>query len=67
MVVKDFAQPKSFGVVTHDGDLVTGFTRKRLVNCGIYCFSKEVVKFIGAGFQDFDRDLFGRLIKKKKL
>jgi NDP-sugar pyrophosphorylase family protein len=67
MAVKDLAEPKSFGVVTHDGGLVTGFTRKRLINCGIYSFSKEVLKYIGDGFQDFDRDLFPRLIAEKKL
>jgi len=67
MVVKDFAEAKSFGVVTHDGNVVTGFTRKRLINCGMYCFSKEVMQYIGAGFQDFDKDLFGSLIRHKKL
>ncbi len=67
MVVKDLSEPKSFGVVTHEDNLVTGFTRRHLTNCGIYCFSKEVVKFIGSGFQDFDKDLFPKLIKAKKL
>jgi mannose-1-phosphate guanylyltransferase len=67
MTVKDFAEPKSFGVVTHDGSLVTGFTRKRLINCGIYSFSREVRDYIGEGFQDFDKDLFPRLIAEKKL
>ncbi|MFH1753136.1 MAG: nucleotidyltransferase family protein [Candidatus Omnitrophota bacterium] len=67
MTVKDFAEEKNFGVVTHEDGLVTGFTRKRLVNCGIYSFSREVVNYIGDGFQDFDKDLFPRLIKDKKL
>lgn len=67
MTVKDLSEPKSFGVITHESSLVTGFTRKRLINCGIYSFSKEVVKYIGSGFQDFDKDLFPRLIEEKKL
>jgi NDP-sugar pyrophosphorylase family protein len=67
MTVKDTSEPKSFGVVTHQGGLVTGFTRKRLINCGIYVFSKEVIGYIGDGFQDFDKDLFPALIKDKKL
>jgi len=67
MTVKDFSEPKSFGVVTHEDGVVTGFTRKRLVNCGIYSFTKDVVKHIGEGFQDFDKDLFPRLIKEKAL
>ena len=48
-------------------DLVSGFTRERLVNCGIYVFSREVVNYIGDGFQDFDRDLFPKLIAQRKL
>lgn len=67
MTVKDLSEPKNFGVITHKDSLVTGFTRKRLINCGIYSFSKEVVKYIGSGFQDFDKDLFPRLIEAKKL
>ncbi len=67
MVVKDISEPKAFGIVTHERDLVTGFTRKRLVNCGIYCFSREVVDYIGDGFQDFDKDLFPKLVKNAKL
>lgn len=67
MVVKDLSKPKSFGVVTYEDRLITGFTRKRLINCGIYCFSREVVKYIGSGFQDFDKDLFPKLIKAKRL
>ena len=67
MVVKDFAEPKAFGVITHQGRLVTGFTRKRLINCGVYVFSEDITRFIGAGFQDFDKDMFPRLIKQKKL
>ena len=67
MVVKDMAGPKEFGVITHEANSVTGFTRERLVNCGIYLFSKEIAKYIGGGFQDFDRDLFPKLILKRKL
>ncbi|MDB4349470.1 nucleotidyltransferase family protein [Omnitrophica bacterium] len=67
MAVKDFSEAKSFGVVTHEDNLVTGFTRRRLINCGIYSFSGEVIDYIGDGFQDFDKDLFPRLIKEKKL
>ncbi|NQT06961.1 MAG: nucleotidyltransferase family protein [Candidatus Omnitrophica bacterium] len=67
MAVKDLSKPKNFGVITHEGGLVTGFTRRRLINCGIYSFSKEVIEYIGKGFQDFDKDLFPRLISAKKL
>lgn len=67
MVVKDISPPKSFGVITHEDRLITGFTRKRLINCGIYSFSREVIGYIGSGFQDFDSDLFPKLIKDKKL
>ena len=67
MTVKDMSKPKSFGVITHEDRLVTGLTRKRLINCGIYCFSREVIDYIGKGFQDFDKDLFPKLIKAKKL
>ena len=67
MAAKDISESKDFGVVTHAGDVVTGFTRERLVNCGVYVFSKEVAKYIGNGFQDLDRDLFPKLIAKRKL
>lgn len=67
MVVKDISQPKSFGIITHADGLITGFTRDRLVNCGIYSFSREILDYIGDGFQDFDRDLFPKLIEKKRL
>ena len=67
MTVKDLADPKDFGVVTHTGDLVTGFTRERLVNCGMYVFSREIADYITDGFQDLDRDLFPKLIGKQKL
>ncbi|MBL7069192.1 MAG: nucleotidyltransferase family protein [Candidatus Omnitrophica bacterium] len=67
MVVKDLSRPKNFGVVTHEGSLITGFTRRRLVNCGIYSFSQSVMSHIGSGFQDFDKDLFPKLIKKRKI
>jgi len=67
MVVKDLSTPKNFGVVTHEGSLITGFTRRRLINCGIYSFSQGVMGCIGSGFQDFDKDLFAKLIKKRKL
>jgi len=67
MVVKDVAKPKEFGMITHEEDLVTGFTRERLINCGIYMFSKDIVNYIGDGFQDFDKDLFPKLINDKKM
>lgn len=67
MVVKDISSPKDFGIVTHEDRLITGFTRNRLINCGIYSFSRGVFDYIGNGFQDFDRDLFPGLIKKKRL
>lgn len=67
ITVKDLSKPKNFGVITHEDGLVTGFTRQRLINCGIYAFSKDVVQYIGEGFQDFDKDLFPRLIKERKL
>lgn len=67
MVVKDIAEPKEFGVITYENDLVTGFTRKRLINCGIYLFSREVVNYIEDGFQDFDRNLFPKLMAQHKL
>ncbi len=67
MAVKDLSKEKNFGLVIHEEGLVTGFTRRRLVNCGIYSFSSEVVEYIGEGFQDFDRDLFPKLISEKKL
>lgn len=67
MTVKDLSKPKDFGVVAHEDRLITGFTRKRLINCGIYSFSKEAVQFIGDGFQDVDKDLFPKLIREKKL
>jgi NDP-sugar pyrophosphorylase family protein len=67
MTVKDLSAPKDFGVITREGTLVTGFTRERLINCGVYSFSRDVADFIGEGFQDFDKDLFPQLIKAKKL
>lgn len=67
MVVKDTSKPKDFGVITYEGDLVTGFTRERLTNCGMYAFSKEIIDFIGEGFQDLDKDVFPKLISKQKL
>ena len=67
MVVKNIAGPKDFGVITYKGNLVTGFSRQRLVNCGIYVFSGDVINYIGDGFQDFDKDLFPKLIADSKL
>lgn len=67
MAVKDIAGPKEFGVITYNENLVTGFTRERFVNCGVYLFSKEVVNYIGEGFQDLDKDLFPKLIAQQRL
>lgn len=67
MVVKDVSKPKDFGIITYEGNLVTGFTRERLINCGMYAFSKEIADFIGNGFQDLDNDVFPKLITERKL
>lgn len=67
MVVKDLSNPKDFGVVAHEHRLITAFTRKRLVNCGIYSFTSKIFPYIGEGFQDVDNDLFPKLITDRKL
>ena len=67
IVAKDIARAKEFGIITYSGDLVTGFARRRFINCGIYLFSKKVADYIGGGFQDFDKDLFPRLITASEL
>lgn len=67
MVVKDLSKPKELGVVTYENRLITGFTRKRFINCGIYSFTSDMLDYIGKGFQDLDNDVFPALIKDKKL
>jgi len=69
MTVKNIGNPKSFGLVIQEyPNKVVGFTRNRFINCGVYCMDKEVIKFIdGNSFQDFDRDLFPKLIKENLL
>ena len=69
MVAKDIAKDKEFGIVSKGKDgHVTGFTRRRLVNCGVYCMYHRVMDYIEYGkFQDIDRDLIPRLIQANEL
>ena len=69
MAAKDIARDKEFGIVTKGKDNhVTGFTRRRFVNCGVYCMYQNVKKYIEYGkFQDIDRDLVPRLIEANEL
>lgn len=60
-----------FGVPQLRNNRVVGFEKKRnvkdLINGGIYFFRREIISFIGDGFQDLDRDLFSELIKRREL
>lgn len=68
MVLKDISKEKERGIVTIHDDIITGFTRKRFVNCGLYCVSKSVFEYIkDEGFQDIDKDLIPNLIAQQKL
>lgn len=69
MAVKDIAREKEFGIVTKGKDNhVTDFTRRRFINCGIYCMYQKVRNYIDYGkFQDIDKDLIPRLIKAGEL
>ena len=61
-----------YGTVILDGARVRAFSEKpswqgvfsNLVNCGIYACGREVVNCIGAGVQDFSKDLFPRLLEE---
>jgi D-glycero-D-manno-heptose 1,7-bisphosphate phosphatase len=64
IVVKNVSQGKEFGLVMQEQNRVVGFTRDRFINCGVYCFDKSIVNYLDIErFQDFDNDLFPRLIK----
>ena len=67
MTVKRLDDGKNYGIVLHEKGKVIGFTRDRLINCGIYVCNKKILKYIGGGFQDLDKDLFPKLLKDKKL
>lgn len=63
-----------FGVVIQDDDgRITGFQEKpsaaeaksKMVNAGIYVMEPEVLKMIPAGFFDFGKQLFPKLVKEK--
>ena len=69
MTAKDIAKEKEFGIVTKGADNhVTGFTRRRFVNCGVYCMYQKVKNYIDyKKFQDIDKDLVPRLIQANEL
>ncbi|MFX0084283.1 MAG: NDP-sugar synthase [Candidatus Hodarchaeota archaeon] len=69
MVVKNIAKHKSFGVTVFDNNkIVTGFTRQRYVNCGVYVCRPEIKNIILNNiYQDIDRDLIPKLIEKNQL
>lgn len=69
LAVKNISKRKSFGLTTFDNDKkVTGFTRQRFVNTGIYICKPEIKELILKNvYQDIDRDLIPRLIKKQQL
>ena len=69
MAAKDIAKDKEFGIVTKGKDQhVTGFTRRRFVNCGVYCMYRRVMDYIEYNkFQDIDKDLIPRLIQANEL
>ena len=69
MAIKDIARDKEFGIVTKGTDNhVVGFTRRRFINCGVYCMYQKVGKYIDYGkFQDIDKDLIPRLIEANEL
>lgn len=69
MAVKDIAGEREFGLAAlGDDNHVAGFTRRRLVNCGVYCMYQKVKNYIDGGkFQDIDKDLIPRLIKADEL
>lgn len=69
MAAKDIAKDKEFGIISKGKDgHVTGFTRRRFVNCGVYCMYHRVKDYIEYNkFQDIDRDLIPRLIQANEL
>jgi len=69
MAAKDIAGDKEFGVITKgEGGHIAGFTRRRLVNCGVYCMYHRINAYIEHGkFQDIDKDLIPRLIRTGEL
>jgi len=64
-------EPGDFGVPKLSEGRIVDFKREKntqkLVNGGIYFFKKEIIDFIGEGFQDLDKDLFPKLIEKNEL
>ncbi|MFH1826365.1 MAG: NDP-sugar synthase [bacterium] len=63
-----------FGVVIQDEDgKITGFqekpkaeeARSNLVNAGVYVIEPEILKMMPAGFFDFGKELFPRLVAEK--
>ena len=69
ITTKDIAREKEFGIVTKGKEHhITGFTRRRFVNCGIYCMYYRIKDYIEYGkFQDIDKDLVPRLIQANEL
>jgi len=65
---------KEFGIVVQDSDgRINGFQEKPepevalsdLANTGIYIFEPEILDLIPAGFYDFGKELFPRLVKER--
>lgn len=71
--VKDIAEQKSWGIFVPEGSgeqfptKATGFTRRRLINTGIYAIHPKISDWLPAGAIDIDRDIFPKLTGSQKL
>ena len=68
MVVKNIGKEKEDGAVVTQKEAIVGFTRQRIINCGIYCVSHSSFDYIdGDGaFQDIDDHLVPELVKLQR-
>lgn len=71
IITKQTDDPREFGIVTHENNIVTGFIEKpsfigcieNSANTGVYILSPEILNYISDGFCDFACDVFPAMLK----
>ncbi len=75
IVARKVSDPREYGLITADGEVITGFIEKPgydgcvtdLANTGVYVVSKEVMRRIPDGEKtDFAQDVFPKLLSEGK-
>jgi len=67
VAITDVGKKKENGVITRHHNIITGLTRRRFINCGIYCINHAAMNYIQRDvFQDIDEDFIQRLIELQR-